>query len=98
MKKVLLLAALIVVAFYSLKTYKEKNTDYKDLLYSIGGVSVHPKYFGNELHKDVDGDGREDIVFLGTNSGIYYVFVALKTDTGYKASAGTYLGADISPQ
>ncbi|MFZ1987551.1 MAG: META domain-containing protein [Minisyncoccia bacterium] len=61
------------------------------------------RYFGNELKTDLNGDGREDIVFLLTQetggSGIfYYVVAALNTDRGYVGSEALLLGDRIAPQ
>lgn len=66
-------------------------------------VRVVVRYFGNELHKDVDGDGLEDVVFLLTEerggSGTYfYVVAALKTPIGYAGSQATLIGDRIAPQ
>lgn len=61
------------------------------------------KYFGNEVTKDLNGDGREDITFLLTqNTGgsgtFFYVVAALNTDHGYVGSHAVLLGDRISPQ
>lgn len=60
-------------------------------------------YFGNELHTDLDGDGREDVAFVLTQehggSGVFfYAVAALKTDEGYLGSDGYLLGDRIAPQ
>lgn len=60
-------------------------------------------YFGNELKKDINNDGREDVVFLLTQtsggSGVFfYVVAALATDNGYIGSQGLLLGDRIAPQ
>jgi hypothetical protein len=49
--------------------------------------TIVTRYFGNELRKDVDGDGREDIVFLltqatGGSGTFFYVVAALQTPAG----------------
>ncbi len=64
---------------------------------------VVTKYFGDELKTDLNGDGRDDVVFLLTqNSGgsgtFYYVVAALNTDRGYIGSDGYLLGDRIAPQ
>ena len=64
---------------------------------------VTTRYFGNELKTDLDGDGREDVVFLLTQetggSGIfYYAVAALNTEEGYIGSDGYLLGDRIAPQ
>lgn len=61
------------------------------------------RYFGNEVHHDLNGDGREDIVFLLTQttggSGVfYYVVAALNTPEGYTGSQGLFLGDRIASQ
>ncbi len=61
------------------------------------------KYFGNEVKKDLDGDGREDISFLLTQetagSGtFFYVVAALNTVNGYVGSHAVLLGDRIAPQ
>ncbi len=64
---------------------------------------ITTKYFGNEIKKDIDGDGREDIVFLVTqNSGgsgtFFYVVGALNKDGGYVGSHAMLIGDRIAPQ
>ncbi len=61
------------------------------------------KYFGNEVRADLDGDGREDVVFLLTEDGggsgtFYYVVAALNTERGYVGSEAHFLGDRIAPQ
>lgn len=61
------------------------------------------KYFGNDLQTDLNGDGREDIVFLltqnlGGSGTFYYVVAALNTPQGYVGSDGYLLGDRIAPQ
>jgi heat shock protein HslJ len=61
------------------------------------------RHFGNELRKDLDRDGREDIVFLitqepGGTGTFYYVVAALATEGGYRGSQGLLLGDRIAPQ
>lgn len=64
---------------------------------------VITRYFGNELKTDLNGDGREDIVFLltqesGGSGTFFYVVAALNTDHGYIGSDGYFLGDRIAPQ
>lgn len=61
------------------------------------------KYFGNELRLDVNGDGKEDTVFLMTESTggsgtFFYVVAALNKDGGYVGTNGVLLGDRIAPQ
>jgi heat shock protein HslJ len=60
------------------------------------------RYFGNEVFRDLDGDGREDIVFLltqetGGTGVFYYVVAALNTLEGYIGGTGVLLGDRIAP-
>lgn len=61
------------------------------------------QYFGNELRTDLNGDGREDVVFLltqapGGTGTFYYAVAALNTPEGWKGSDGYLLGDRIAPQ
>ena len=60
-------------------------------------------YFGNEVLVDLNNDGRQDAVFLVTQSTggsglFYYVVAALNTEAGWQGSAGFLLGDRIAPQ
>lgn len=64
---------------------------------------VVTRYFGNELVTDLNGDGREDVVFLltqasGGSGTFYYAVAALNTPGGYIGSDGYLLGDRIAPQ
>lgn len=64
---------------------------------------ISTRYFGNELKTDLDGDGREDVVFLLTQSGggsgtFFYVVAARNTERGYVGSEALFLGDRIAPQ
>ena len=102
-----------VVAFYLFNNYiyEQKQpyatANYKDAEYIIEGervrLGIDTKYFGNELKTDLDEDGREDVVFLLTQSKggsgtFYYVVAALNTERGYVGSEGLLLGDRIAPQ
>jgi heat shock protein HslJ len=55
------------------------------------------------MRKDLDRDGREDIVFLltqeaGGTGTFYYVVAALTTERSYRGSQGLLLGDRIAPQ
>ncbi len=60
-------------------------------------------YFGNEVLKDLDQDGREDIAFLLTQesggSGVFfYIVAALNKEGGYVGSDAVRIGDRIAPQ
>lgn len=64
---------------------------------------VITRYFGNEVRKDLNDDGKEDVVFLltqttGGSGTFYYVVAALNTENGYVGSEGLLLGDRIAPQ
>jgi len=60
-------------------------------------------YFGNEVRRDFDGDGREDSVFLltqdmGGSGTFFYVVPVLNTADGYVGGEALFLGDRIAPQ
>ncbi len=64
---------------------------------------ITTRYFGNEVRKDLNDDGKEDVVFLltqttGGSGTFYYVVAALDTESGFSGSAGVLLGDRIAPQ
>lgn len=64
---------------------------------------ITTQYFGNEVNTDLNGDGREDVAFILTQSGggsgtFYYAVAALNTPQGYIGSDGYLLGDRIAPQ
>lgn len=64
---------------------------------------ITTRYFGNELKTDLNGDGREDVAFIITQSPggsgtFYYAVAALNTTNGYIGSDGYLLGDRIAPQ
>ncbi len=66
-------------------------------------ATVVTRYFGNEVFKDLNSDGREDVVFLltqetGGSGTFFYVVAALNTETGYVGSQAFFLGDRIAPQ
>jgi heat shock protein HslJ len=66
-------------------------------------TKVVTRYFGNEIKKDLDGDGREDAVFLitqerGGSGTFFYVLGALNKVDKYLPIEAVYLGDRISPQ
>jgi hypothetical protein len=66
-------------------------------------AKIVTRYFGNQVLHDLNGDGRQDAVFLLTQetggSGVfYYVVAALDTERGFVGSQGVLLGDRIAPQ
>lgn len=66
-------------------------------------TKIVTRYFGNEVKHDLNGDGREDVVFLltqetGGNGIFFYVVAALNTETGYVGSHALFLSDRIAPQ
>ncbi|MHB1316385.1 MAG: META domain-containing protein [Minisyncoccota bacterium] len=64
---------------------------------------IETKYFGNELTTDLDGDGRDDVVFFltqekGGSGTFFYVTGALNTESGYIGLPAVFLGDRIAPQ
>lgn len=64
---------------------------------------ISTRYFGNDLVTDLDGDGRQDVVFIltqqtGGSGTFYYVVAARATENGYEGSDGYLLGDRIAPQ
>lgn len=71
---------------------------------SLGGESeTIIRYFGNELFADIDGDEREDVVFLvtqetGGSGTFFYLVGALNRLEGYVGTHAVYIGDRIAPQ
>lgn len=66
-------------------------------------AKIITRYFGNELKTDLNNDGREDAVFLltqteGGSGTFFYVVASLNTPDGYVGSDGYLLGDRIAPQ
>ena len=66
-------------------------------------AKIITRYFGNEIMHDLNGDGREDAVFLltqetGGSGTFFYVVAALNTERGYVGSQALLLGDRIAPQ
>jgi heat shock protein HslJ len=67
------------------------------------GSKIITKYLGNELRKDLNGDGRDDVAFLltqerGGSGTFYYVVAALDSDSGGVGSDAVLLGDRVAPQ
>lgn len=61
------------------------------------------RYFGNEAKTDLNGDGKEDVVFLltqetGGSGTFFYVVAAVQVSGGYEGSTAYFLGDRIAPQ
>lgn len=61
------------------------------------------RYFGEEVHADLDGDGRQDVVFILTQQTsstgtFFYVAAALNKVGGVVGSHGVLLGDRVAPQ
>lgn len=99
-----------VVSDYKNTSYiiNGEKIDFKDGMFekesAPGSASKDTtKYFGNEVRKDLNGDGREDITFLITqesagSGNFFYVVAALNTENGYVGSNAVLLGDRIAPQ
>lgn len=66
-------------------------------------TKITTRYFGNEVRKDINADGKEDIIFLmthttGGSGTFYYVVAAVSSGDGYVGSEGILLGDRIAPQ
>lgn len=64
---------------------------------------ITTKYVGNEVTKDLNADGRDDVAFLltqetGGSGTFFYVVAALNTEHGYVGSGAFLLGDRITPQ
>jgi heat shock protein HslJ len=94
-----------------------KNTEYSiagRTIWLVDGVAevaaapgsaarVVTRYFGNEVFGDLNGDGREDVLFLltqetGGSGTFFYAVAALNLERGYAGSEGLLLGDRIAPQ
>lgn len=105
------IGALVVLTFvtiWAMVATSGDGTEFRYAKYMIEGQSVQlneggTRYFGNDLKTDLNGDGREDVVFLitqqtGGSGTFYYVVSALNTKDGYVGSDGYFLGDRIAPQ
>lgn len=69
-----------------------------------GSASItETRYFGNDVRGDFDGDSREDVAFLITQttggSGTFYYLVAqLNKETGVVGTEAVFIGDRIAPQ
>lgn len=61
------------------------------------------RYFGNEAEGDLNGDGRDDVVFLvtqetGGSGTFYYAVAAIRTNEGFQTTNAFLIGDRIAPQ
>ena len=85
-----------------------QNADYKTVTVTIDAKPVKigengTQYFGNELKKDLNGDGREDVAFIitsqpGGSGTFYYLAGAIATSSGYVGTDAVFIGDRIAPQ
>lgn len=66
-------------------------------------TKITTRYFGNEAFGDLNGDGKEDVAFLLTQSTggsgtFFYVVAALQTASGVEGTNAIFLGDRIAPQ
>jgi heat shock protein HslJ len=66
-------------------------------------TTIVTSYFGNDARGDLNGDGRDDVVFLltqepGGSGTFYYVVAALAAENRYVGSRALLLGDRIAPQ
>lgn len=64
---------------------------------------VVTRYLGSEFHKDLNGDGHDDVALLltqdrGGSGTFYYVVAALQTEDGWIGSHALLLGDRIAPR
>lgn len=63
---------------------------------------VVTRYYGKDLHHDIDSDGLDDVVFLltrqtGGSATFFFVVAALQRPGGWEGSQGMLLGDRIAP-
>ena len=66
-------------------------------------TQVLTQYFGNNANGDLNGDGRDDMVFLvtqdtGGSGRFYYLIAAINLPYGYRTTDAISLGDRIAPQ
>ena len=115
---IMVVSAVLVGGFFVLNSYiyNEKQAvvaaDYREAEVVVegervkmdreaAGVGIH--YFGNEVRRDFNEDGKDDVVFLltrdsGGSGTFYYVVAALTAGEGFVGSEAFFLGDRIAPQ
>ena len=66
-------------------------------------AKIVTRYLGNEVHGDLNADGREDVAFLltqqtGGTGNFFYAVAALDLPSGLVGSQGLLIGDRIAPQ
>lgn len=119
MKKIIIFSAVLILAVTSLIIYElnfpknivnqaVKEIDFKNATYYIDNESIKINgknivYFGNELKRDLNNDGLDDVFFVFTKnfqgSGtFYYIAAAINSANGYIGTNSILLGDRIAPQ
>lgn len=95
---------------FDIKNYNKKTSleNFKSIVYYIDNKPVKIgenglSYFGNEIIKDINNDGKDDIVFIlkqnSDGSGIfYYATSAISNKNEYVGTNSIFLGDRIAPQ
>ena len=65
-------------------------------------TKITTRYFGNEAIGDLNGDGKNDVAFLltqtsGGSGTFFYVVTALQTESGVEGTNAIFLGDRIAP-
>lgn len=99
MKKILIIISIVVLPIIALLVMVGM---YK-FNFNNANIQDGKTYFGNEAKGDFNGDGREDVAFLFTESGggsgtFYYVTAKLADGKGFKELNAILLGDRIAPQ
>jgi hypothetical protein len=82
-------------------TLKDGSSELEMIPSSSSKKTTH--YFGNDVKRDFNNDGKEDVAFLltqdnGGSGTFYYLAVALGNDNGYQGTNAILLGDRIAPQ
>lgn len=89
--------------FFSGKPVSLVNGYAEEQITKDASSKIITRYFGNRIKKDINGDGREDQVFLVTQEGggtgmFFYVAAVLNTEKGHVGSNAMLIGDRIAPQ
>lgn len=113
-KKILIAFIILIFIVFAIflinnkKQISQNKNDFKNITYYIDNkeTKINNKdiiYFGDELIKDFNNDGLNDVAFLIVNnssgSGVfYYLVVAINTNNGYIGTNAIFIGDRIAPQ